>query len=40
MVGEEVGLKAYFRYVVSFLYASGYFRELLRDVMDRSGLLP
>ena len=24
-MGEEVGLKAYFRYVVSFLYASGYF---------------
>ena len=39
-MGDEVGLKAYFRYVVSFCLLRGTFRELLRDVMDRSGLLP
>ena len=39
-MGEEVGLKAYFRYFVSFCMLRGTFRELLCDVTDRSGLLP
>lgn len=39
-MGEEVGLRAYFRYDVVSCMLWGAFRELLRDVMDRSGLLP
>ena len=40
-MGEEVGLKTYFFDMFgSFCMLWGTFRELLRDVKDRSGLLP
>ena len=39
-MGEEVGLKAYSRYVVSFCMLRGTFRELLHNAMDRSGVPP